>query len=246
VGKRYLFALAVDAMVNEQYRGFANFYSMVVSIHDYIKNEGVVFAYVFPNDNSYPIYIKSKLLKDIGSLTTYCLPYRIGSIKPALKILNIFSKCFVRLFVAIHRIFCGKKVHRFVIEKEGETYNATRYKRLDGNYKIANYKGSEFVYKIMEYEGVRSAFLVDVFEKSAANFNKAVRYILKNHAKEFDILLYVGHLPFKWHGLIKLPNKLSPKNFYFTGRVLRKSEIDEKLVFDINSWDINLSNYDLL
>jgi hypothetical protein len=98
----------------------------------------------------------------------------------------------------------------------------------------------------MEYEGIQSAFLIDVFEKSEANFNKAVRYIIKNHHKDFDILLYVGHLPFRRHGLIQVPRKLVPKEFHFTGEILRKEEIDESFVFNINNWDVNLSNYDLL
>ena len=137
-------------------------------------------------------------------------------------------------------------MHRFAIEKEAQTYNATRYKRLDGDYRVIPDEQGGFVYKLMEYEGVRSAFLVDVFEKSAANFNRAVKHILKNHAREFDILLYVGRLPFRCSGLIKLPQKLSPKNFHFTGEILAKGAVDEKLFFNINNWDVNLSNYDLL
>jgi hypothetical protein len=244
--KRYLFAVAVDVMLSEEYRGFANFYKMVVTIHDYIKKEGVFFIYAFPNDNSYFVYIKAKLMKDIGNLNTYCLPYRIGGIKSTLKACNLLSIAFVKIYMFLTSLVSNTIVHHFPIEKETTTYNATRYKRLDGNYNITDYKGSKFVYKLMEYEGVRSALLIDVFEKSAANFNKAIRYIIKNHHKEFDILLYVGWLPFKCHGLLKVPPRFAPKNFYFTGEVLQKNEIDSGLFFNINNWDVNLSNYDLL
>ena len=217
-GQRLLFSVSVDTMISKPYRNFGNFYSMVVAIHNYIKRDGVVCVYAFPNDSSYPIFCKGKLLRDIGSLATYCLPYRIGGIKPALKAFNSFSQLFAKLYATCSGLFAGKKVHRFAIEKEAQTYNATRYKRLDGGYKIVHDAHGGFAYKLMEYEGVRSAFLVDVFEKSAANFNRAVRYILKNHAQEFDILLYVGRLPFRCSGLIKLPQKLSPKNFHFAWR----------------------------
>ncbi|GHV45747.1 hypothetical protein AGMMS49546_32370 [Spirochaetia bacterium] len=244
--ERHLFALSVDAMVNEQHRGFINFYKMVITIYNYMREQGVVFLYVFPNDTAYSIYIKSKLLEDIGSLTTYCLPYRIGGIKPGLSIFNSFSIFFTKCYVLLASIFAERKVHHFPIEKEFETYNTTRYKRLDGDYKIINYKGSEFVYKIMAYEGIRSAFLVDVFEKSATNFNTAVRYIIKNHVKEFDILLYVGHLPFGHHGLLRVPQKFTPKNFHFTGKILKKEGINDELFFNLDNWDVNLSNYDLL
>jgi hypothetical protein len=75
---------------------------------------------------------------------------------------------------------------------------------------------------------------------------KAIRYIVKKHHKEFDILLYVGHLSFRFHGLIQVPKRLTPKNFHFTGEILRKDDIDNDFVFNINNWDVNLSNYDLL
>ncbi|GHU56096.1 hypothetical protein FACS189442_4370 [Spirochaetia bacterium] len=244
--KRILSAVAADAMVNDKYRGFVNFYSMIVTLHKYLETEGIVFVHAFPNDNSYPVFIKGKLMGDIGRLTTYCLPYRIGGIKPGLKALNWLSIFFVRLYVFLVSLIAGKKIYRFPIEKEAETYNATRYKRLDGNYNIANFKGSEFVYKIMDYEGIRSAFLIDVFEKSANNFNKAVRYIIKNHYKEYDILLFVGSIHFKNHGLIRVPKRLSPKIFHFTGEILKKDEIDKELFFNLDNWDVNLSNYDLL
>jgi hypothetical protein len=245
-GQRLLFANGADTMISKPYRDFVNLYDMIIAAHDYMKKDGVACVYGFPNDNSYPVLHKSRLTKDIGVLTTYCLPFRIGGIKPALKVFNCFSQLFARLYVRCSGLFASEKVHRFAVEKEAQTYNATRYKRLDGNYSTVNSEHGGFVYKIMEYEGVRSAFLIDVFEKSAANFNRAVRYILKNHSQEFDILLYAGRLPFKCSGLIKLPQKFSPKTFHFNGEILDKEKIDKHVFFNINSWDVNLSNYDLL
>jgi hypothetical protein len=245
-GKRVLFANAVDTMVSKPYRDFVTLHDMVVAVHGHMKKEGVVCVYGFPNGNAYPVFHRAKLMKDIGSLSTYCLLYRIGGIKPQLKVLNWLSILYVNISVFLMFLLAGKKIYHFMIEKEAATYNATRYKRLDGNYNTANYKGSKFAYKFMEYEGIRSAFLIDVFEKSPRNFNKAVQYIIKHHHNEFDILLYVGHLPFKRHGLIQVPQRLVPKNFHFTGEILHKDEIDQDVFFNINNWDVNLSNYDLL
>jgi len=244
--RRRLFANSVDTMVSKPYRDFANLYDMITAAHEYIKNEGIVYTYGFPNDNAYPVYIKSKLMKDIGSLTTYCLPYRIGGIKTTLSTLNWLSIVVVRGYVFLTSLFASRKICHFMVEKEAGIYNATRYKRLDGNYNMVNYKGSNFVYKLMEYQSIRSVFLIDVFEKSPRNINSAVQYVIKNHHKEFDILLYVGHLPFKQHGLIQIPQKLEPKKFHLTGEILRKDAIDQDVFFNINNWDINLSNYDLL
>jgi hypothetical protein len=101
-------------------------------------------------------------------------------------------------------------------------------------------------YRIAMHEGVRTAFIVDVTEKSARNFQKTVKGILKTESQHMDLILYVGNLPFKNNGLIKLPRKYEPKNFNFTGQILCKDAIDKKIFFDYNNWDVNLSNYDLI
>lgn len=245
-GVSYLFANSVDTAVSKPYRDFANFYDMVVNAYDYMRKSGVTFMYGFPNDNSYLIFKKAKLSKDIGDLSTYCLPYRIGGVKPYFKILNTFSKILSLLWISITSCFASSKVVKSKIEKEAASYNVSRYKRLDADYKIVKREGYEFIYKIIKHESVRTAFLLDVTTKSARNFNKTVRYIVKNESSDFDLLLYVGHLPFSCTGLLRLARKFEPKTFHFTGMLLDKKDFDEALFYDINNWDVNLSNYDLL
>jgi hypothetical protein len=148
--------------------------------------------------------------------------------------------------VSLSSLFASNKIYHFPIEKEAETYNQIRYNQPDGGYNIEPCKGGSFVYKIMDYDGIRAAFLVDVFIKSAHNFNAAIKHIIKNHHNEFDILLYVGNLPFRFHGLIKVPHHFSSKKFHFLGQLLQEGVIKTDLFFNLNNWDINLSNYDLL
>lgn len=45
----------------------------------------------FPNANAYPIQKKGLKRKDIGNLSTYILPVRIGSIKKQFRQLNFLS-----------------------------------------------------------------------------------------------------------------------------------------------------------
>ena len=97
-----------------------------------------------------------------------------------------------------------------------------------------------------EHEGVRTAFIVDVSPKSPRNFVDAVKYLLKHHSKEFDLVLYPGELPFGVTGMIKLPRKVEPKNFNMTANILDKEAVDESVIYDIRNWDTNLSNYDLI
>jgi GNAT superfamily N-acetyltransferase len=245
-GTRYLCALGLDLMIGKEYRGRGFFKTMFSACIDYMRNDGVAFIITFPNDISYPGFIKSKLVYDFGCLTAYALPYRIGGIKPALKALNWLSIFLAHSLIFLTSLFAGNKIYPFPIEKQAETYNQIRYTQPDGNYHIEPYKGSGFTYKIMDYEGVRAAFLIDVFVKSAKNFNAAVKHIIKHHHNEFDILLYVGRLPFRVHGLITIPQRFSPKKFHFLGQLLQEEVIRADLFFNLNNWDINLSNYDLL
>ena len=116
---------------------------------------------------------------------------------------------------------------------------------MDGNYSKVSLPALDFVYKVEDYEGIRAAFLIDVEQKSAKNFCRAARYIWKYEKKNCDIVLYVGVLPFKNTGFIKIPRKYEPKKFNFTA-ILNSNILGKKEFYDINSWDVNLSNYDLL
>lgn len=244
-GERMLFAASVDSCVEKGYRDFFNYNDMVQTAYSHLKEAGVKFVYGYPNDNAYPVVIKSRLMEDIGTMDTYCLPYRIGGVKPGLKWLNPFSRIFTRMFVHVSGLLSQKKEAEFQISKDLATYNATRYKRGDGKYTVTGDDRNGFAYKVMEYEGIRCAFLIDVWPKSPRSFNKAVSHILKVERKAFDLLLYPGHLPFGNTSMIKLPLSMSPKKFHFTGKILDPT-LKKEDVYSIEAWDTNLSNYDLI
>lgn len=242
-GKHFWFVNSVDTMIEEHHRGLENFYDMVRTSFGDAEKAGYDVVYGFPNDNSYELFTKLKFMKDIGKLDTYCLPYRIGGVKKGFGWLNWASMAFSRLWVACAGIFTSSNIASYLIEKEAESFNATRYNRSDGRYAVVE---GLFAYKVMNHDGVRTAFIVDVFEKSGKNFVKAVKYLLKNECKNFDLILYVGHLKFGSYGLIKFPRKYEPKHFNFTGTFFKKGIIDKNAFYDIDSWDINLSNYDVI
>ena len=243
-GERQLFICNVDTMIKKQCRGIDNFFDMMIHATNRYKEEDATMLYGFPNDNSYPILKSLGLMEDIGKLDTYCLPYRIGGIKKSLSFLNLFSMLFCRFWVTFSSYFASKQVKGFSVEKEAESYNTTRYKRNDGHYSIVKMDSFQFMYKIITYEGVRTAFLVDVVNKSARNFCKAVKYIIQNENVNFDLILYVGHLPFSSYGMIKFPRRFEPKHFNFTGFLLNEKNKD--LLFNIESWYVNFSNYYLI
>ncbi len=240
-GEKVLFADSVDSMVSKKYRDFFNYNDMVLAAYKYMKKEGVKFTYGYPNDMAYPVVVKSKLMKEIGRMYTYCLPYRIGGIKKGLGWMNWASMAFSWCWASFSSLFASNKVANYRIDKDLDTYNQTRYKRSDGMYTF----GEGFVYKVMDHEGIRTAFLIDVYEKSAKNFCKAVKFILKKDGGKFDVLLYPGYLKFSCTGMLKIPHKFEPKHFVLTGKLLDKT-FDFESLWDIDNWDTNLSNYDLI
>lgn len=240
-GEKVLFANSIDSMIQKNHRDFFNFMDMVNTAYDFMKNEGVVMVYGYPNDNAYPVVIKSKLMKEVGKMYTYCLPYRIGSLKKGFGLMNWASKLFCWAWVSLSSLFASSKIMNFKIEKDIDSFNKTRYQLSDGKYEIQE----GFVYKIIDFEGLRAAFLIDVFEKSSTNFCKAIRHILKYDSSKFDILLYPGYLNFFNTGMIKIPHKYEPKRFVLCGKLLDES-FESKKLWNIKCWDTNLSNYDLI
>lgn len=243
---KYLFANGVDAAISKKYRDFYTFHDMCMIFRKYLAEENVSFLYGFPNDNMLPILIKSKLDILIGKMYTYTLPYRVGGVKKGFGVLNPLSLLFCHCWLEISLLFANKRVVAFPIHKEVESYNAVRYQRMDGNYERVEISGLEFFYKVKVHEGVRTAFLIDVTQKSAHNFCRAVRYIIRHEHKQFDLLLYMGFLPFRITGMIRIPRKYEPKNFNFVGIALDKKIFANDLIYNIHNWDVNLSNYDLI
>lgn len=244
-GKKVKWVNSGGTMIGKSCRGIENFYDMIKESYRNAEAEGFTACTGFPNDNSYPLFKGTRLMKDIGKMYTYMLPYRVGGIKKSLKWLNSLSQLFCWGYVFINGVFASKKVLQFRIHKDHESfdqyrYNSNVYKRLSIDDKCRAF------YAVTVHEGVRTAFIVDITAKSAKNFQRAVKAILKSEKANMDLILYVGNLPFNNLGLIKLPRKFEPKNFNFTGQIFGRDEVDKKTFFTFESWDVNLSNYDLI
>ena len=243
-GNKYPFVNAGGTMISKSARGIENYYDMIKESYRYAIENGF-FAYLgFPNDNAHPLSVGTKLMKDIGKMYTYMLPYRVGGIKKSLRFLNPLSQIFCWCYLAISGLLSSKKVHSFIIHKAHESFDGFRY-NSPSYVKIKVGKGFA-VYRVMIHEGVRTAFIVDITEKSEKNYTLTVKEIIKLEKNNMDLILYVGNLPFKYYGLIRIPRKVEPKNFYFTGHILNGSQIDKKIFCNFSNWDVNLSNYDLI
>ena len=248
VGNQKLkFYITGDTMVRKGYRDGVVFLDITMDLNSYMKKEGYSFIFGFPNENTYAVNKKTKQSVEIGRLDTYILPYRIGGIKKGLWWLNPLSKLFCELWLSCCSLMAKANIFEPEIHKDDATYNMPRYKRLDGKYQHVKTDVHEFYYKLKVHEGIRTVFLIDVVGKSEKSFCSAANYIIKHEKENFDLLMFVGYLPASISkiGLIKIPRKYEPKHFYMTGKIY-DNNLAPSLLYDINNWDVNLADYDLI
>lgn len=244
-GKKVVFVNGIDMFIFKEYRDGFVMIDTFSSFFEYLKTNGVKLLFGVPDTKAYKAFEKARIYKRIGEMKTYILPYRISGINQSLKCFDFLTEAFAWTYIYFTGLFASRKTTKYKIEKDAETYNKTRYNRMDGRYSVVHEGDMEFFYKVIPFKDIRTAFIIDVTGKSAKNFNKAVKYILKHNRKEFDLILYVGNLYFSSHGLIKVPTKLEPKKFNFVVKLFDKSfKCDE--LYDISNWDVNLATYDVI
>lgn len=247
-GTEMLFAFGVDLMIDESLRDdVSNLLSIIKANDRVLKEAGVKCFYGFPNDNSYKVNLAFIRMKDICSLKTYLLPWRVGAVKPSMKVLNPFSTLFAKLMVSISKLSNNKTVIEHPIHKKRPEFDDKRYQWFNSTeYRHFKDKDMSCHWKVSKFEETNAAFLMDVYPMSKYNFDKAVRIAYKDCKNEVGLLLYVGYLPFSPCSMIKVPLKFAPKNFHFVAKLLDKNSLSKDMVYNGYNWDVNLASYDLL
>ena len=248
-GKKVVTLNNVDLMIHKDHRGLRPFWALVDTAWTFYKEMGAQTIYSLPNNNSHPFLVKLEYVQEVAQLYTFCLPYRIGGVKKALWLLNPLSKIFCYGWAFFTGLFASRKPVEYKVQRDYESFSPTRWKRADGQYSFGELKKNRFVYKITEYEGIRTAFILDIEKKSQKAFCDVVKYLMWREGKKFDLILYVGYLPFTNPGMVRVPHNYEPKNFNFVASILNDegiTEEDKKIYLDINNWDINLSDDDII
>lgn len=242
--RSFLACLSLDAMIHPDYRGKGVYRKLLQVCEDLAVKYGCVLRFGFPNDNSYPVQIKGFNYNDVGRLNIYCLPIDIGKIRGRLGFLNPIVKMIARSLILFSKFSKDTRVHTYKYRKDRDDFNSFRYKWF-GGYEQYDNNGISFVYKDAEFNGIRATFLLDVCPLNKKNFDFAVREIYKRKKDFIPILIYVGNLPFVPRSMVRIPEKLEPKHFHFVTKILNPYIIPEDSL-EINNWELNLSNYDLL
>lgn len=247
-GEKMLFAFGVDLMIDKTLRGdVSNLLSIIKGNDKVLREAGVKCFYGFPNDNSYKVNLAFIRMRDICTLNTYILPWKVGLAKPSLKILNPISFLFAKSLLLLSKKGGSKNIVENLICKKRPDFDKIRYKWFIAK-EYRSYQDNDMSchWKVSNYNGTEAAFLMDVYPMSQYNFDKAVRIAYKDCSDKVGLLLYVGFLPFLPSSMVKVPLKYTPKTFHFVAKVLDNNLLSKEIIYNGHNWDVNLSSFDLL
>ena len=242
-GQSRLFGLSVDTMVAPEHRGGPfNLVAMVKTTYEGAVRDRISFVFGFPNDNAHQFTTRVLQWKDIGELDYYALPINIGAIQRRLRWANpvtqFGAKCLVH-WPRLNRRACSD----FGVEKvQDEQFERHRY---DGEHQKIDLCNGTCTYRTcVEMDQVRTTYIIDVAPLTPGSFAHAVRAVYDAVKGLTDLLLYVGRLPFRPAGLLKIPPSRRPRRIFMCGRVLDNQLVNER-VLDIENWNVNISNFDV-
>ncbi len=243
-GEERLFGLSVDAMVDREHRaGPFNLANMARCVYEEAARDGVVFAFGFPNDQAYLFTRRILKWTDMGDLEFYAIPINIGALHSSLAWANPLSRLCAAVLTHMPRRSATTPV-MFPIEKvRDEAFHAHRYDEQHGVLRLRH--GEDCIYRCYkEDNGARVLYIIDVAPLTAAGFAEAVGRLHGLAASCADLMLYVGRLPFGFQGMFRLPASRRPRRIRMCGKILAPESIDQR-VFQIQHWNINISNFDV-
>lgn len=245
--RKNLFAYGSGTMIKKEHRNFLTYRRLITESQKYIVDElGCTFLLGFPNNNSYPVQKKGMKRQDVGDLSIYFLPVKIGSFKVSLRWLNPLSVFLSKSWIDLSFLSCSRKKHEPLVHRDYESFNRCRYAIRKNFYIRIEEKNYSGYYCVKNYEGKMIAFVLDIQPISKKFFDGFVRTMMKElSSTEIDGIMFVGYLPFTPMTLVKIPKKFEPKTFHFVGTIFNKDEIDDR-IFDVSNWYVSLADYDLV
>lgn len=215
-------------------------------VGEHMLRDGICFIFGFPNDNIHDYVCRVFGWRDIGELDFYLLARNIGGVLPKLKWLNLISRALAGVLTHLPS-WRLRRVNPTNIEKiTDETYKERRYGSSHLTIGLDN--SAEVTYRIITKEnGLKALYIIDVNPLTAAAFDRAVKYVYRNSGKDAEVIIFRGRLPFRPATMIRFPESLLRKYIArqrICGKILDPKIIDDR-VFDIDNWNINLSNNDV-
>lgn len=247
-GQTFRVGLVVDVFILNEYRDDP--YSLF-KMYKLLKNElvakNIAFTVAVPNDIAYPFWKNIVKWKDVGLLSYYTLPVKMGNVLGKHKnILNALNRFGIALWFPFTGIFNFKEKDSVIsIDRSFKQLEEHRYTT---DHQIKKSGSAFFSYRIMNEKGVITCYLIDFFntdtrKKDTYSLRKAISAIIKN--PEVDLIVFVGQLRMFQSLLLKVPYSKEPKHLYFMADVLMPQTVNAAVVMDINNWDFGLYNFDV-
>lgn len=243
-GRETMFGLSVDLMVDQEHRGGPfNVRSMAGLVWQPMRDDGIDFVFGFPNEMAYPCVKKLLGWKDIGELEFYILAHKIGVMAPRLRFMNCLWRFLTAGLVRWPR-WSDSAVPTYNIEKVCDAgFEAHRY---DGqHHRLEVGEGGRCMYRMYtEDDGIRALYILDVDPLAKTYFRKVVEELYHRYSPSTDLILYVGRLPFTPRPLLRVPAFMRPRRVYMCGKLLAPGVLDDR-IFQIENWNVNISNFDV-
>lgn len=259
-GNKQMFGLSVDTMIASDYRGNPmNLVRMANAVYEAEKIDNIPFVFGFPNDNFYLIKKKAMQWKDIGTLDYYVMPFRLDRVDKKLRVVNRLigpMRVLYSLIVSLKSKIDGNDNRDTapIIEKHhSRQYKEYRYSLFPVDYRIVNLDERAYLSYLTKpfysihpvLDKMKIAFLLDVYPMQKHYFERAVNHISQNEP-DLDMIVFLGKINFVPRNIFKVPKRREPKIFRMSGKVLIEGIVDERMIFDISNWNVNLADFDII
>lgn len=221
---------------------------MYLKLKILLAAEDIVSVIAVPNATAYPYWKNVVKWKDVGCISYWMFPVRLGNVIHKLFILNSLT-CLFSYFVII---FSDLLSTIFVSKERGSKYEIVLdedfYRnRFNVDYQRLIKDSIKCYYRIVDEDGVITAYLISAKDNDITTFkaiSKGVKHILRHH--KVDLILYIGPLKLFQTIFTKSPRKLEPKLLPMTCDIIKKENIEkysDMLVY--KNWNFGLINYDV-
>ncbi len=243
-GKKYLFGQWCETHIAKDFRGmFSNFKKLGNILNEELLKNKILFIYGLPNR---ALYIVSKRLlgmRDIGKLKYYAYPLNLNKFFKKYYPFNIFLKFLIQIYLKLK--FKKSDNHNFPINKiNNSIFKKGRYFEKNA-YQMKIFENIEYIYKkesSIKHNNAEIVWIIDVSPLNKSNLEKVVNAI-KASNKMVDLIIYIGDLKSTPCNLIRIPDRFIKENNIFSGKILNKELIDEK-IYNNKNWNVNSSNFD--
>lgn len=240
--------LVVDVFILTEYREDPySLFRMYKLLKKEMVNNNIAFTVAVPNDIAYPFWKSIVKWKDVGLLTYYTLPVKLGNVLGKYKsLLNAINRIGLSVLMPLSGLLISKEKDTVIrIDRSVSLLEEHRY---TSDHKILTIENAFFSYRIISEHGVVTCYLIDFYNlkskrKDTGSLRRAITEIIKN--EEIDLIIYVGQLRMSQSLLFKVPFAKEPKHLYFMSDLVMPEMVNAAVIRNIANWDFGLFNYDV-